>query len=227
MRRIAKVAGLVTGLAFLAFVGVILAAQKSPGYAETINQRNRHQPTAAPANVVETYTAPARSAWGTGCGVGIHGSWVNADLDTGSPITLSSTGRLVGLEGFCDAVWNNFLIGAFASYDWVYGDLHTIGVDNVLTVGGRFGYVIQGVSLLYGHAGWVQADGSGIPDTTGIKFGLGLETKLPNAPVYVDLRVSRSIYDGAVGPMDVDADEIRLGLRYKLDFLSGGSRAVK
>ncbi len=70
-------------------------------------------------------------------------------------------------------------------------------------------------ALVYAHGGWTQATGSGIPNTDGSEFGAGIEVKISNAPFFIDLRYTHSIYDGAIGPVDVDADKITLGLKYK------------
>ncbi len=196
-------------------------------WATSAKAADKGKPAASASDV--PYMPPAATGW-TGCGVGVHAGRTNADTATdlgipGFPINIGANGTKAGGEVYCDANFGVFLVGAFVSYDWVWGDLHTLGVDNDLTVGGRAGVLVSQSALVYGHAGWSQIGASGpaakagADNADGIKVGAGIEVKVPNAPFFLDLRYTHVMYDSAfkVGkmPIDVDADEIRLGLRYK------------
>ena len=160
--------------------------------------------------------SPAAAQW-TGCGAGIHGAMANANLTAGGPIGISSQGQTAGVEVNCDYKAQAFVFGAFVEYDKVFGDLEKLGVKTDLTVGGRAGILFNAHSLLYLHGGWTQLDVG--PKLDGIKLGLGNEFRIPNSPIYMDLRYTYAIYDvqdlGAPSTVDANAHIFRLGAKLK------------
>ncbi len=161
------------------------------------------------------YMPPAAKGW-SGCGVGMHIGRANADTDV-APVNQGVNGYTGGGELFCDAAFGVFVIGAFAEYDRIWGDLNTfagIAAKSDITIGARVGVLASQSALLYTHAGWSWVDSLG--DSNGLKVGAGIEVKLPNAPFFLDLRYTHAMYDNVpIGFVPMNADEVRLGLKYK------------
>jgi predicted porin len=164
---------------------------------------------------------PAK-AW-TGCGIGAFGSHLSGTaIWEGDPAGLGSNGQTAGVSVNCDVVLQKqFVLGAEASYAWTFGNLNDLGIDTDLSLTARAGYLFTPTTLTYVHGGWARAEGSG-DHIDGIKYGLGIETKLAGTPMYLDLRWSHGVWDvpGASG-VDVTTDEFRIGLKVKLgpDFM--------
>lgn len=162
------------------------------------------------------FCEPAKAQW-TGCGAGVHGGLVVGALDVPGPIDIGSNGQAAGVSINCDYRMNVFVAGAFAEYDWIFGDLKTVGVKNDTTFGGRLGILINAGSLLYTHAGWSRLNTT-IGDIDGWKLGLGNEFRVPNSPMYLDLRYTYSRYDiSDFAPPGIDANTqtFRVGLNLK------------
>ena len=167
---------------------------------------------AAPA----TTSVPVASGY-TGCGVGLHASRVNADADFGAPINIGANGFSAGVSALCDVAFDRLVLGAFIDYDRVWGDLHTIGVDSLLSIGARGGVLVTQATLLYAHVGWNRADISGGgSNIDGYFGGLGTEVRLQGTPVSLDLRWTHREFADVMGSsIDASTDEFRLGLVYK------------
>ena len=159
----------------------------------------------------------AQAQW-TGCGAGVFGGIVDANLGPLGPnVDLSSQGQLAGITLNCDYRVQAFVLGAFAEYAWLFGDLEKLGAQTDFTLGGRVGVLISPTSLLYAHAGWGQSDIKGIGTLENIKLGLGNEFRIPNSPIYLDMRYSYVMFDDSKIPssVDLDAHVFRLGLNLK------------
>jgi len=175
------------------------------------------------------FAQPAAAQW-TGCGAGVHGGLVVASVDLQpSPFNIGAQGQAAGLAVNCDYKMGAFVGGIHAEYSWIFGDLNTIGVEADTTLGGRLGVLINAGSLLYAHAGWTQLD-TKIGDMDGWKIGLGNEFRVPNSPLYLDLRYTYAQYDlsdlapGAT--VDAEAHTFRIGLNVKFGpGMFGGSGA--
>lgn len=218
MKALAIPRNLRFGLACVALAAIavfgctIYSADRSPAYAA--DKGGAKSATDIP------YLPPIARSW-SGCGIGGFVGHAEASLDSPSPVTIASAGQTTVIEGFCDIQYSALVVGGFANYGWVWNDLNTIGVDNTMDVGARIGVLATQSALPYVHAGWTRATGSGIPDVDGLKFGAGLEVRVSNSPISLDLRASRAIYDNVGGSgMDVNATEIRLG--FKAKFSVGG-----
>jgi len=189
----------------------------------------KHTILVGPAIAGLLVLAPPAAAQWTGCGAGVHGGLVSGHLDIGAPIGIGSEGQAAGVSLNCDYKMNAFVAGAYAEYDWVFGDLKTVGVNTDTTLGGRLGVLINAGSLLYVHAGWSRLDVSGLDAINGWKVGLGNEFRVPNSPLYLDLRYSYADYDvkDILGPIpDAHAHTFRLGLNVKFGpGMFGGSGA--
>lgn len=164
--------------------------------------------------------AKAAGPW-TGCGLGISGQLLQGTASVGGPVFIGADGQAVTGSAFCD--WQQgsapFVIGLFADYSRIFGDLKTIGATYDWSVGGRAGILVTNDALLYAHGEWLRVSGSSIPNVDGIGVGAGLEVKLPSAPnVSVDMRYTHDFMDNKTfGPsVDVRGDSIRLGLNFKL-----------
>ena len=158
-----------------------------------------------------TYTkAPVAAApvtsW-TGCYVGAGGGGAmtnndHMDIDTfgfftrvpgsafGPNITTGARGWFGTVQGGCDYQFNNWVVGAFADYDFmdVSGDLSTFGnlnpafygtqkQDQQWAIGGRVGYLVFPQLLTYVSGGYTQAHWK---DTA-------LSTFFPGGPVGLQL----------------------------------------
>ena len=168
------------------------------------------------------FSMPQASANGktwNGCGVGGNLGMAAGMISAGGPIGIGSSGPAIGVTGFCDVRYSNFVVGAEANYDWFYGDLSTLGVKNDLTLGGRAGLLMNPETLLYGHLGWSQIDTSA-GKFNGYKIGPGVEFKLPGTPLYGDARYSYASYDTKAPGIDAEVHTFRFGL--KLKFGPGG-----
>jgi opacity protein-like surface antigen len=198
-----------------ALLGLAAAVMIIGAFAPKAKAADLNKPKKAVEQSDVPYMPPAAKGW-SGCGVGAHVGIANADTDT-APVNLGVNGYLGGAEVFCDANWGVFLIGAFASYDRFWGDLHTfagVAAKSDITIGARVGVLASQSALLYTHAGWSWVDSLG--DGNGPKVGAGVEVKLPNAPFFLDLRYTHTMYgDAPVGFVPMNADEVRLGLKYK------------
>lgn len=161
------------------------------------------------------YMPPAATGW-TGCGVSGHAGLVNADADFGAPINIGANGQTAGAGVYCDRAFDRFVIGAFADYNWVFGDLNTLGAENVWTAGGRAGILVTQSILAYGLVAFKRVELAGSGHQNGYAVGGGLETKLPGAPFFVALEYQKHTYSNVGGStVDINADEVMLRLRYK------------
>ena len=172
------------------------------------------------ALVVGSLFAPAiaQAQW-NGCGGGIYGAFLDGNVEIASPVSLSAQGQKAGVTLNCDAKLQAFVLGAEVDYGKVLGDLHDLGVKTDLTLTGRFGVLINQGSLLYAHAGWSRLD-TDFGKMDGWKLGLGNEFRVPNSPVYLDLRYTYASYDlkdliPSAPNTDTFSHEFRLGLKVK------------
>ncbi len=162
------------------------------------------------------YMPPAATGW-SGCGAGVHAGLVNADADFGSIVNMGANGQAAGVDIYCDRAFDRFVVGLFVDYSWAFGDIHTLGVDTDLTVGGRAGFLLTQNILAYALAAWTRAD-AGSNHYDGIKVGGGLETKIPGAPFFLALEYTKATYANVGGStVDVNADEVMLRFRYKFN----------
>ncbi len=225
LQRILRPVGLIAAIAFLALVGLVLAADHaSPAYAAG---GGKPAPSNLYNDTVTTIQTPA-TGW-SGCGVGIHAGIVNADADFGAPINIGSNGQLAGLGAYCDRAFDRFVIGLFGDFSWAFGDIHskTIGADSDVTLGGRAGVLVTRDILAYALAAWTRVDGQFKADhITGLKVGGGMEVKIPSSPFFLALEYQKATYSNVAGSsIDINADEVMLRLRYK--FSTGAASVAK
>ena len=159
----------------------------------------------------------AHAQW-NGCGVGVGGAFLMGELSGGGPIGIGAQGEKAGLTINCDVKMNAFVAGIETNYDWYFGDVKSIGFQNEWTVLGRLGVLTNNSNLLYAVAGWGRSDVSAGGFNAKIdswKIGFGDEFRIPNSPMYLDMRILYSRFD-----------ESDLGLPpvAKLDSLEGGVR---
>lgn len=174
---------------------------------------------ADPANPLDLPFKPAVS-W-TGCGLGAQGAGVIGELSAGGPGALAANGQAIGVHVRCLLQTGALVFGVEASHDWIYGDLHTIGVDRDLSLGGSIGVVVVPSDRVYIHGAWTRVSGSfGSEDhIDGWKAGFGNEIKLPGAmPLFLDARYTYGIYnvDKVIGSgVDATSHSVRVGLTYQ------------
>lgn len=170
------------------------------------------------------FASPSWAAGKTwnGCGIGGNLGMAAGMVSAGGPIGIGSSGPAIGVTGFCDVRYSNFVVGAEANYDWFYGDLSTLGVNTDLTLGGRAGFLLNSEALVYVHLGWSQID-TDLGKFNGYKIGPGMEFKLPGTPLYADARYSYADYDTKVPGVDAEVHTFRFGV--KLKFGPGGFNA--
>ena len=159
------------------------------------------------------------SAW-SGCGVGVGAAMLDGEISgIGGPINIGSDGQAIGGRLSCDAKLGSFLIGLNVDYDYLFGDLESLGIKTDLSGGLRAGVIVSDTWALYGTGGVSRLDTSfGMYD--GWYLGGGIMGKLPNSPLYLSLEYTHRIYDvSSIAPPGVDAtvDRLRLGLDFKFN----------
>ncbi|MGO9543940.1 MAG: outer membrane protein [Rhodomicrobium sp.] len=202
--------------------------------------------------------APAASWTGFYVGVGIGGGSATDDLKgslTKNNIDPSLEINGLGGEGVVGTVevgydrqFGRFVGGIFFDYDFtsVSSDIKlsapnfnykaTFDLDDSWSVGGRFGYLINNETLLYGLVAYTQGDfgvpaGLSNPTRDGYTLGGGLETRLGGAWFlkgeyrYTQLS-TETLYDKNFGNYNLnltdqtDIQSARLVLSYKADIFS-------
>lgn len=164
--------------------------------------------------------SPASAQW-SGCGLGASGAiWTAALVETGSPVGFSTDAQKVGLSVDCNVKYQAFVFGAELNYDWFLGNAKDLGFDAELAAIGKIGILISPASNLYALGGWGRLSHSAF-DVDGWKIGLGNEFRVPNSPIYLDLRYVYTTWDlGDVSPMlasvaDAHSHEVRLGVKVR------------
>lgn len=212
--------------------------------------------------------AYAGSPW-TGCYAGIGGAYGSALTDTSLNVTSkTTTGAIIDVDSFgaegagifgtvgCDMQVPNskFVVGVFGDYQWFNDTTWTVGLplltpkalaemslDSTWAVGGRAGYLLTPDVMLYGLAGYTQANTSdlsspllggslAVPNLKGYELGAGTEVALGKG-FFVQAQYVWANYDAesiniASSPkgsldlgLDTTVQTARLGLTYKF----GGS----
>ena len=161
------------------------------------------------------------SSW-TGCGFGVGAAYRDAEFSAGGPGNIGVDGQSLGGRFLCDLQTGVFVIGFNADYDSLFGDINTtLGGNAVWSVGGRVGPLVNPSTLLFATGGWTRADTKG-GDMDGWYVGGGIETKLPNSPLYLVLEYQHRVYDltdvGGPSGVDFEVDVIRAGVNIKLHF---------
>ncbi len=162
---------------------------------------------------------PASAQW-SGCGLGVAGAIWDGNLSpTGSPVALSTDAQKAGVSVDCNAKYQAFVFGAELGYDWILGNAKDLGFENELFAIGKVGVLISPASNLYALAGWGRLSHSSF-DMDGWKLGIGNEFRVPNSPMYLDLRYTYTIWDVSdVGipssASDANSHEVRLGVKFR------------
>jgi opacity protein-like surface antigen len=154
-------------------------------------------------------------AW-SGCGAGVHGSFLVGEADFGAPINISSNGQMASASLNCDWRLNSIVLGGEVSYGFLFGDLEKLGAERDLAVTGRFGVLVSPSAMPYLHLGWTQLD-TAAGNMDGLRGGVGLEARISDSPLYLDLRYSYTKYDDDLFPptIDVSSHMVSLGLKIK------------
>lgn len=152
----------------------------------------------------------------SGCGIGVGAGYVMGSVDLMGPIGMSSSGQKVDIQASCDMrLGGPIVVGAFASYGWMMGDIKTIGIKNEIQLGGRAGVTV-GNAMPYAHVSWSRLDTDLVGHVDGWKLGPGVEFQIPNSNVALDLRASFGTYDKPGGiPVDAHTTEVRVGMVYR------------
>ncbi len=180
----------------------------------------------------------AAAQW-TGCGAGAGGAFQMVEAAPSGlplPIGLGFQGEKAGLTLNCDYRMQAFVLGGEVNYDWFFGDANTVGAKDELSVMGRLGVLTSPANLLYVTAGWGRTDfnPSFIPTSFKVdswKIGIGDEFRIPNSPMYLDLRATYSRYDETdlkIPSGVLQIDSLEAGARLKIKFgpgMFGGSGA--
>jgi len=168
--------------------------------------------------VVGTSKSHAGTSW-TGCGAGVHGGLMEGAVNQG-PIDIGSSGQTAGVSVFCDYQMAALVAGLFVDADRVWGDLHTLGANYDLSVGGRLGILPSQNALIYGHSEWTRFYTTGFlnQDVDAWGVGGGIEVKIKGTPASVDLRYTHQFVDNKnIAPgADIRGDQIRLGVNFKI-----------
>jgi hypothetical protein len=160
----------------------------------------------------------ANSGTWTGCGIGVGAAYRDAEFSAGGPGNVGVDGQSLGGRFLCDYQAGSFVMGGNVDYDALFGDINTVlGGNAVWSVGGRVGPLVNPSTLLFASAGWTRADTAG-GNLDGWYIGGGIETKLPNSPLYLVLEYQKRTYDLGVPGVDFEVDVIRAGANLKLNF---------
>jgi opacity protein-like surface antigen len=163
------------------------------------------------------FSAGAASAQWSGCGLGVAGSIWDGNVGT-APLYLSAAGQKAGISVDCNQKYQAFIFGAEIGYDWHFGDSKDLGFENELFVIGKVGVLVSPASQLYALAGWGQLTHSSFK-VDGWKMGIGNEFRVPNSPMYLDLRYTYTDWDasdaGAPATIDANSHEFRLGVKFR------------
>lgn len=166
--------------------------------------------------------APAAAQW-TGCGAGVGGGIMFGEANFGGPVGAGAQGQKAGITVNCDYRMQAFVLGGEVNYDWNFGDLHTLGAKHELSALARMGILTSPTNLLYLAAGWGRTD-VGTLKVDGWKLALGDEFRIPNSPIFLDLRATYTRYDEKdISPSftGVRVDSLEAGARLKLRFGPG------
>ncbi len=172
-------------------------------------------------------SSPAGAQW-TGCGAGVGATYIQGEAAFAGPVGIGSQGQKAGLTVNCDYRMQAFVVGAEVNYDWFFGDLHTLGAKTELSVLARFGVLTNQSNLLYLGAGWGNTD-IGFAKVDSWKLAIGDEFRIPNSPIYLDLRATYTRYDEtdiSPGLAGLKVDSLEAGARLKVKFgpgMFGGS----
>jgi len=165
---------------------------------------------------------PSANAQWTGCGIGAGGSMLFGEISNGGPVGYGASGEKAGLTVNCDYRMQAFVLGGEVNYDWTFGDLNTLKVNNELSVLARLGVLTNNSNLLYGAIGWGQLDTSAVGRVNSWKIALGDEFRIPNSPMYADLRVTYTRYnEDDIGISGAKVESLEGGIRLKLKFGPG------
>ena len=162
--------------------------------------------------------APAAVSW-TGCGPGVHGAWANASVDMPGPVNEGTEGSRLGVSAACSYQIQQFVLGAEASLDRLFGDPKSLGFKSDLGFTAKAG-IVFGNAQPYVHAGWSRIDTDNDGDTDGRKYGAGVEIRPGTMPVLLDFRYSRGVYEDAFSSgIDLKTNEFRAGFKYQFNAL--------
>ena len=162
----------------------------------------------------------AQAQW-TGCGVGAFAGITSGLVSTGGPVGLGADGPQAGGLINCDYRAGAFVMGAEASYMYFFGDLDKLGLNNDWTLTGRLGVLVNPQSLLYAHVGWGQLDVDVLGKVNHWGVGFGNEFRIPNSPLYFDMRYAYLTYDVDKWSPTLDANAHQVWAILKLKFGPG------
>jgi len=169
--------------------------------------------------------SPASAQW-DGCGMGVGGAFLMGELSGGGPVGIGTQGEKAGVTLNCDKKMQAFVAGIETNYDWYFGDAKSIGAQNELSVLGRLGVLTNNANLLYAVAGWGRTSvsmGGNDAKIDSWKLGFGDEFRIPNSPIYMDMRVLYSRFDESdlALPPSAKMDSLEGGVRLKIKFGPG------
>lgn len=170
------------------------------------------------AGIVVGCQAPSAHAQWTGCGVGALGAFTAAVATEGDPIGLGTIAPSAGALVNCDYKAGAFVIGGEATYRYFMGDMKQIGFNTDWGVNGRVGVLLSPTSLLGVRGGWGQID-TDYGNLSNWRVGLFNEFRIPNSPIYLDLRADYVTYN--LGDLNhhldtVDANALEVGIALKV-----------
>ena len=174
----------------------------------------------APLEPAPVFTAPTVSSpvydW-TGFYIGAQANY--ADVETGGDLETDGDGGLLGVRAGYDFDFGPAVAGGFVQYDngGIELDDTDVELENVLRVGARVGYDF-GPNLVYGSAGYANADTDDAGSADGYFVGLGYERFLTQSvslgaeAIYHDF----NDFDGIDGAnVDAEATTVGLNINYR------------
>lgn len=202
LKVIGSIAAVISTLLFVAML-------MSPVRADTLPKGK--------SQIADPVQETVKAASALNCGLGIHGSLLNGDLDFGSPVNIGSNGNSLGGSAECGGRLGIFYVGAGLDYARVYGNLKTIGVNSDMSVFGKAGLMPNDTTMIYLLLAKARMDTS-LGKFDGWGYGGGITTKLhTSAPLWLDFQARRTGFEDLMGStIDANVTELRVGLTYKL-----------
>ena len=151
----------------------------------------------------------------TGCGIGAYGAFVTGGVDAGGGFLIGTEGQMAGLTANCDLKTGKGVIGLGIDYGKAFGNLDKIGLNAEISPWARAGYLVNKDVLVYGVGAWSRLD-TDFGNIDGFKFGGGIEFKLPDSPMFIDLRAMRGFYSDALSSgYDLESTVVELRATWK------------
>jgi hypothetical protein len=190
-------------------IGVVLAAAAAVGVASASSAK-AETARKPPVSRAQAEAAAPATPW-AGCGIGAHAG-IGVAVNT---LGWGDDGAIFGVDASCDWQQGRGVVGIAVNYTKAAGES---GAE--YGVSARAGYLVWPSALAYMRAGWSRVDANGgAGEVDGYKIGLGVELKMPDAPIFVALEGRRNFYSDVFNTgVDHSGYEMLVRTTYKFNF---------